>query len=228
MTADFNVKKKDKPARKSLTVHNSIYSKEGAGLIDQPQISEDGKKMSVEERLTKNAMDKYMRKKQRYMKQKRVFDDDKIATLDEVTEKRTGLIASLLGNSKEAKDIQRQFRKMIEVPQEEFSLHTFKELTQELKNNVCKPSQIYKDQLKVNPLHVKKLSSIEDYVSIQTAPIESNTRFDEDIDVERDVRNIEKDTLYTETGLPKEEILAITDDPNRIMAIDEGESRLKL
>ena len=75
---------------------------------------------------------------------------------------------------------------------------------------------------------MKKLSSIEDYVSIQTAPIESNTRFDEDIDVERDVRNIEKDTLYTETGLPKEEILAITDDPNRIMAIDEGESRLKL
>lgn len=42
------------------------------------------------------------------------------------------------------------------------------------------------------------------------------------------MRNIEKDTLYTETGLPKEEILAITDDPNRIMAIDEGESRLKL
>ena len=41
------------------------------------------------------------------MKTKRVFDDDKIATLDEVTEKRTGLIASLLGNSKEAKDIQR-------------------------------------------------------------------------------------------------------------------------
>lgn len=57
MTADFNVKKKDKMARKSLTVHNSIYSKEGAGLIQQSLLREDGKKMSVEERLTKNAME---------------------------------------------------------------------------------------------------------------------------------------------------------------------------
>lgn len=75
---------------------------------------------------------------------------------------------------------------------------------------------------------MKKLSSIEDYVSIQTAPIETNTRLDEDIDVERDI-NMHNDPLYTETGVPKEEsILAITDDPSRIMAIDEGETILKL
>ena len=50
------------------------------------------------------------------MTKKRVFGDDKIASLDPATEVRAGLVASLLGNSREAKEIQGKFRKMVEVP----------------------------------------------------------------------------------------------------------------
>ena len=77
------------------------------------------------------------------MKVKRVFDDDKIATLDYATERRSDMIASLLGSSKEAQDIQRKYKKMIEVPQEEFDLRNFKLLSEELRHRVSKPAQIF-------------------------------------------------------------------------------------
>ena len=47
----------------------------------------------------------YLKIKQRLNRKKRVFDDDKIATLDEETENRTSLVAKLLGKSKESLDI---------------------------------------------------------------------------------------------------------------------------
>ena len=99
--------------------------------------------LSYEAKATQKALAGYQRKKNRLMKTKRVFDDDKIATLDTLTEKRTGLVASLLGNSKEARSIQRQFRRMVEVPQEDFDIENFKLLTEELQVRVRKPDQIY-------------------------------------------------------------------------------------
>ena len=53
---------------------------------------------------------------------------------------------------------------MTEVPQEDFDLNTFKELTEDLRNKVRRPARIYEDQLKVNPRHCKKLAEIEDFV----------------------------------------------------------------
>ena len=108
------------------------------------------------------------------MKKKRVFGDDKIASLDYTTEVRAGLIASLLGSSSEAKDIQSKFRKMVEVPQEDFDINSFKVLSAELLNNVRKPDPIYKEQIKINPKRVKKLTEIEDFVMIQPTSAESN------------------------------------------------------
>ena len=102
-----DVKVKSMGSRKSLTMHNSIYSRHDT-LNDYKSVEtlgSDLKKMSLEEKLSKKAIDKYQRKKQRYLKTKRVFDHDKIACLDEATEKRTDLVASLLGSSKEARDI---------------------------------------------------------------------------------------------------------------------------
>ena len=60
---------------------------------------------SLEARLTRNALDDYQLKKNRYIKNKRLFDDDKIAVLDRATQNRTSLVASLLGNSREAQSI---------------------------------------------------------------------------------------------------------------------------
>lgn len=50
-----------------------------------------------------------MKVKQKLIKRKRVFDDDKIATLDNETDKRTNMVARLLGGSKEAREIQSKF-----------------------------------------------------------------------------------------------------------------------
>ena len=57
-----------------------------------------------------------MKIKQRLNKKKRVFDHNKIASIDDETEKRTNIVAKLLGNSKEALEIKRKFQKMVEVP----------------------------------------------------------------------------------------------------------------
>ena len=83
----------------------------------------------TEASLTQEAIEDYSRKKDRYMSKIRVFSDDKITSVDPATEFRTGLVASLLGNSKEAQDIQSRFRKMVEVPQEDFNLESFKILS---------------------------------------------------------------------------------------------------
>ena len=65
----------------------------------------DVKAPQTEASLTMQAVDDYQRKKNRYITKQRVFSDDKIASLDSATEARAGLVASLLGNSREAKDI---------------------------------------------------------------------------------------------------------------------------
>ena len=77
------------------------------------------------------------------IKKRRVFDDEKIASLDAETASRANLVARLLGGSKEARHIQQKFRKMVEVPQEEFSLNNYKELTGELMRKVRKPDPVY-------------------------------------------------------------------------------------
>ena len=92
------------------------------------------------------------------MSKTRVYSDDKITSTDPVTEVRTGLVASLLGNSKEAQDIQSKFRKMVEVPQEDFNLDSFKILSSEVRNRLTKPNRIYSDQIKINPKKVKMLT----------------------------------------------------------------------
>ena len=116
--------------------------------------------------MTHLAVEDYKKKKRRLMKTTRVFGDSKIATIDESTLKRTKQIASLLGNTREAREIQESFKKMIEVPQEDFDLNNYKELTAELRNKVCRPAPIYIENLKINPKHIKKLSTIEDFVPI--------------------------------------------------------------
>ena len=65
---------------------------------------------------------------------------------------------------------------MIEVPQEDFKLENFKELTAELRNRVRKPAPIYLENLKINPKHIKKLSTIEDFVTVLPTSAESNFR----------------------------------------------------
>ena len=60
---------------------------------------------SKEQRLHEKTMNKYEKKTRRFMDNKRIFKDDKIATLDQETDKRCKLVASLLGNSREAVQI---------------------------------------------------------------------------------------------------------------------------
>ena len=57
------------------------------------------------EDMNNRALNDYMRMKSKLIKRRRVFDDNKIATLDEETESRTSLVARLLGGSKEARSI---------------------------------------------------------------------------------------------------------------------------
>ena len=78
------------------------------------------------------------------MGSKNFFDRDKFAENDKTAEKRVNMVAKILGNSKEALDIQQKFRKMAEVPQEEFKLKSFKLLADDLRNNMRKPAEIYK------------------------------------------------------------------------------------
>ena len=78
------------------------------------------------------------------MGSKNFFDRDKFAENDKTAEKRVNMVVKILGNSKEALDIQQKFRKMAEVPQEEFKLKSFKLLADDLRNNMRKPAEIYK------------------------------------------------------------------------------------
>ena len=71
-----------------------------------------------------------MRVKSKLLKRKRVYDDALIATLDEKTELRTNLVAKLLGGSKEARDIQDEFRKFVDVPSDDFNIKNFKDLNE--------------------------------------------------------------------------------------------------
>ena len=77
---------------------------------------------------------------------------------------RTGLVARLLGNSKEAREMKNKFSTMIRVPQERFSLPAFKKLSQELRTNLQQPHQVYRQQMTCNPKHIKKLTQVEDLV----------------------------------------------------------------
>ena len=70
---------------------------------------------------------------------------------------------------------------MVEVPQEDFDLNCFKLLTEELKNNVKKPDKFLQNQLRMNPKLTKKLTTIEDFVTIQPTTAESNPDYDESI-----------------------------------------------
>ena len=109
-----------------------------------------------------------MRVKNKFIKTKRIFDDDMIATIDKTTEKRTNLVSSLLGNSREAQDISSQFIKMVQMPSEDFNLKNYKLLTEQLSNKVRKPDPVYQFNAKVNPKLIKnKFAVIEDYITIQ-------------------------------------------------------------
>ena len=65
---------------------------------------------------------------------------------------------------------------MAQVPQEQFSLKSFKVLTEDLRNNMVKPAHVYKTNLDVNPTRQTKLMSIEDLVTILPTSAESNNR----------------------------------------------------
>ena len=119
-----------------------------------------------------------------------------------------------MGNTKEALEIQESFKKMIEVPQEDFNLQNFKELTAELRNKVRKPAQIYKENLKINPKHVKKLSTIEDFVTALPTSAESHNRL-------HDSYSASDFTLETHDHSPRDKILAITE--NAPLAIQAEE-----
>ena len=121
---------------------------------------------------TDKVLKDYMRVKSKLMKRKRVFDDVKIATLDAETELRSNLVAKLLGGSKEALDIQEKFKKMVEVPSEEFNLKNFKDLQSELKVKVQRPAAQYEKSQWMNAKHLKNFSSIEDFVTVQ--PVTTN------------------------------------------------------
>ena len=68
---------------------------------------------------------------------------------------------------------------MAQVPQEQFSLKSFKVLTEDLRNNMVKPANVYKTNLDVNPTRQTKLMSIEDLVTILPTSAESNNRPDD-------------------------------------------------
>ena len=55
-------------------------------------------------------------------------------------------------------------------------MENYKELTAELRNKVKKPAPIYFDNLKINPKHIKKLSTIEDFVTALPTSAETNYR----------------------------------------------------
>lgn len=114
-----------------------------------------------------------MKVKQKLIKRKRVFDDDKIATLDSETDKRTNMVARLLGGSKEAREIQSKFAQMVEVPDEDFDIKNFKELNKELKLRVQRPALIYEKQQWMNKKHQKNISAIEDFIDVLPTSAES-------------------------------------------------------
>ena len=80
---------------------------------------------------------------------------------------------------------------MIEVPQEDFSIDKFKQLNTELKIRVQKPNKIYEEQLRKNPRHIKKLTTIEDFVTILPTSAESMNRLSErDYQTYQDIEDV--------------------------------------
>ena len=64
-------------------------------------------------------------------------------------------------------------------------MENYKKLTAELRDKVKKPAPIYFDNLKMNPKHIKKLSTIEDFVTALPTSAETNYRmrdFDSEIE----------------------------------------------
>ena len=59
------------------------------------------------------------------------------------------------------------------MPQEDFSIESFKVLTSEVRNRLTKPNPIYSDHIKINPKRVKRLTQIEDFAMIQPTTAES-------------------------------------------------------
>ena len=51
-------------------------------------------------------------------------------------------------------------------------------MTEDLRNNMAKPANVYKTNLDVNPTRQTKLMSIEDLVTILPTSAESNNIFD--------------------------------------------------
>ena len=68
---------------------------------------------------------------------------------------------------------------MVEVPQEDFNLNCFKLLTEELRNNVTKPDRDLQNQSRLNPKLTKKMTTIEDFITIQPTTAGSNPEYEE-------------------------------------------------
>ena len=160
-----------------------------------------------------------MRVKNKFMKTKRIFDDDMIATIDKTTEKRTNLVSSLLGNSREAQDISSQFIKMVQMPSEDFNLKNYKLLTEQLSNKVRKPDPVYQFNARINPKLTKnKFAVIEDYITIQPKSTEVvHPPLDQSLFTSIEVDNDSQEVIKQGTVSieDKEATLAITDDPTK-------------
>ena len=91
MRASLKIQKKGgakskRSSQRSLTKRSSLPDTE----MDKFIISEDGTKLVGQEaQITQKALQDYKRKKHRLMKNRRVFGDNKIATIDEDTYKST-------------------------------------------------------------------------------------------------------------------------------------------
>ena len=89
---------------RSLTVGSTKFGKSKSSVNNREHSIASSKEVNID--LDSNhPLANYMKIKQRLNKKKRLFNDDKIASLDEETENRTSLVAKLLGRSKEALDI---------------------------------------------------------------------------------------------------------------------------
>ena len=90
---------------RSLTVGSTKFGKSKSSVNNNREHSIASSKEVNIDLDSNHPLANYMKIKQRLNKKKRLFNDDKIASLDEETENRTSLVAKLLGRSKEALDI---------------------------------------------------------------------------------------------------------------------------
>ena len=158
--------------RKSLTLRQDLTSDKNSAARGGPDFAVAPAKDC---KFVNQTIREYNQIKSKLIQQNRVFRDGKIATLDPATETKSSLIARLLGGSKEAVDIQNKFRRMIEVPQEDFNLQAFKKLSSEVRLRVAKPDTLYEEQLRMNLKHVKKMTCIEDFVEVKPSETEAPT-----------------------------------------------------